>query len=265
MTVAVRLGLRGAATRAARRSRRSCRRSAVALVAAAFRHDVHGAGRSCSPGCSRPAARRSSSRSRCARSARRARRSRSAPRRSSRSRSRSSSSASRCALPLVVGALAVVARRRSARGRARPARAPARRAGCSTRRARRRSSRRATTSCARCTRTRRPRPRRPRRSSPGTLVAALWTRRPPTARELRRLAPAGVLFGLSYVCLFEAYWRGRVTRRLAARRDRVALGRRARGAPDPPDRGDGAEARARRAAVVAGGAADRRDSLAVRR
>jgi drug/metabolite transporter (DMT)-like permease len=45
----------------------------------------------------------------------------------------------------------------------------------------------------------------------GALVAALWTRRAPTARELRRLAPAGVLFGLSYVCLFEAYFRGRVT------------------------------------------------------
>ena len=45
----------------------------------------------------------------------------------------------------------------------------------------------------------------------GTLVAALWTRRAPTKRELRRLAPAGVLFGLSYICLFEAYWRGRVT------------------------------------------------------
>ncbi len=45
----------------------------------------------------------------------------------------------------------------------------------------------------------------------GTLVAALWARRAPTKRELRRLAPAGILFGLSYVCLFEAYWRGRVT------------------------------------------------------
>ena len=45
----------------------------------------------------------------------------------------------------------------------------------------------------------------------GTLVAALWARRPPTKRELGRLAPAGILFGLSYVCLFEAYWRGRVT------------------------------------------------------
>src|SRR5581483_9057794 len=45
----------------------------------------------------------------------------------------------------------------------------------------------------------------------GTVVAALWTRRAPTRAELRRLAPAGVLFGLSYVCLFEAYFRGRVT------------------------------------------------------
>ncbi len=45
----------------------------------------------------------------------------------------------------------------------------------------------------------------------GTLIAAAWTRRLPTRREAIRLAPAGVLFGLSYVCLFEAYWRGRVT------------------------------------------------------
>jgi drug/metabolite transporter (DMT)-like permease len=45
----------------------------------------------------------------------------------------------------------------------------------------------------------------------GTILAAAWARRVPTARELKRLAPAGVLFGLSYVCLFEAYWRGRVT------------------------------------------------------
>jgi transporter family protein len=45
----------------------------------------------------------------------------------------------------------------------------------------------------------------------GTIVALLWTRRPPTRAELRRLAPAGVFFGLSYVSLFEAYWRGRVT------------------------------------------------------
>ncbi len=45
----------------------------------------------------------------------------------------------------------------------------------------------------------------------GTVAAAAWTRRAPTAQELRRLAPAGVLFGLSYVCLFEAYFRGRVS------------------------------------------------------
>jgi len=45
----------------------------------------------------------------------------------------------------------------------------------------------------------------------GTLLAWAWTRRPPTRRELARLTPAGLLFGLSYVCLFEAYWRGRVT------------------------------------------------------
>jgi drug/metabolite transporter (DMT)-like permease len=45
----------------------------------------------------------------------------------------------------------------------------------------------------------------------GVVAASLWTRRPPTRRELGRLAPAGVLFGLSYVCLFEAYFRGRVT------------------------------------------------------
>jgi uncharacterized membrane protein len=45
----------------------------------------------------------------------------------------------------------------------------------------------------------------------GALVAALWTRRAPTRSELGRFAPAGVLFGLSYLCLFAAYFRGRVT------------------------------------------------------
>src|SRR5207248_10576250 len=45
----------------------------------------------------------------------------------------------------------------------------------------------------------------------GTLLACAWTRRAPNGSELRRFAPAGVCFGLSYVCLFEAYWRGRVT------------------------------------------------------
>jgi drug/metabolite transporter (DMT)-like permease len=45
----------------------------------------------------------------------------------------------------------------------------------------------------------------------GTLVAFAWTRRAPSRTELKRLAPAGVMFGLSYVLLFEAYWRGRVS------------------------------------------------------
>ena len=45
----------------------------------------------------------------------------------------------------------------------------------------------------------------------GALVAAAWTRRAPTAVELRRFAPAGVFFGLSYLCLFAAYYHGRVT------------------------------------------------------
>lgn len=45
----------------------------------------------------------------------------------------------------------------------------------------------------------------------GVLVAFAWSRRPPSPGQLRRFAPAGVFFGLSYVCLFEAYFRGRVT------------------------------------------------------
>jgi drug/metabolite transporter (DMT)-like permease len=45
----------------------------------------------------------------------------------------------------------------------------------------------------------------------GALVAGLVARRAPTLGEFRRLAPAGILFGLSYLCLFEAYFRGRVT------------------------------------------------------
>jgi drug/metabolite transporter (DMT)-like permease len=45
----------------------------------------------------------------------------------------------------------------------------------------------------------------------GTFVAALYARRLPSLRTLRVFAPAGVCFGLSYVCLFEAYYRGRVS------------------------------------------------------
>jgi uncharacterized membrane protein len=36
-------------------------------------------------------------------------------------------------------------------------------------------------------------------------------RRRPSRADVRRLTPAGVLFGLSYVCLFEAYFHGRVS------------------------------------------------------
>ncbi len=45
----------------------------------------------------------------------------------------------------------------------------------------------------------------------GVVVALAVTRRAPSRVELRRLAPAGVLFGLSYICLFEAYFHGRVS------------------------------------------------------
>jgi uncharacterized membrane protein len=43
-----------------------------------------------------------------------------------------------------------------------------------------------------------------------TIVALAAAKRP-RREEIRRLAPAGILFGLSYLCLFEAYFRGRVT------------------------------------------------------
>lgn len=45
----------------------------------------------------------------------------------------------------------------------------------------------------------------------GTLVGLAYVRRLPTRRELRAFAPVGLCFGLSYVLLFEAYYRGRVT------------------------------------------------------
>ncbi|MBV8079295.1 MAG: DMT family transporter [Actinobacteria bacterium] len=45
----------------------------------------------------------------------------------------------------------------------------------------------------------------------GSLVTLVAARRFPTGAELRRLAPAGILFGISYLCLFEAYFHGRVT------------------------------------------------------
>ena len=56
----------------------------------------------------------------------------------------------------------------------------------------------------------------PETAAAATLVGAAalvlaCTRRLPRGGELRRFAPAGILFGLSYACLFEAYFRGRVT------------------------------------------------------
>jgi drug/metabolite transporter (DMT)-like permease len=44
----------------------------------------------------------------------------------------------------------------------------------------------------------------------GTLLIAIWARQPPGRRWLR-FVPAGLLFGGSYIALFEAYYRGRVT------------------------------------------------------
>jgi drug/metabolite transporter (DMT)-like permease len=46
--------------------------------------------------------------------------------------------------------------------------------------------------------------------SSGTLLIAMWSRRR-IGRRWLRFVPAGLLFGGSYVSLFEAYYRGRVT------------------------------------------------------
>jgi drug/metabolite transporter (DMT)-like permease len=45
----------------------------------------------------------------------------------------------------------------------------------------------------------------------GVLVGIASARGLPSRRELRLLAPAGALFGFSYICLFEAYFIGRVS------------------------------------------------------
>jgi drug/metabolite transporter (DMT)-like permease len=48
----------------------------------------------------------------------------------------------------------------------------------------------------------------------GAVVIGAWVlvaRRTFSFGPLRYFAPAGIMFGLSYVCLFEAYYRGRVT------------------------------------------------------
>ena len=98
----------------------------------------------------------------------------------------------------------------------------------------------------------------------GTVAAALWTRRAPTTRELRRLAPAGLLFGLSYVCLFEAYFRGKVTvvSPLIATESLWGVGLSA--LLIRQTEGMGQEDRRRRAARRRRRHPDRRDALAVR-
>jgi drug/metabolite transporter (DMT)-like permease len=45
----------------------------------------------------------------------------------------------------------------------------------------------------------------------GIVVALAWARRAPARDEVRAFGPAGLLFGLSYVCTFEAYFRSRVS------------------------------------------------------
>jgi transporter family protein len=45
----------------------------------------------------------------------------------------------------------------------------------------------------------------------GAAVALAYTRRIPKPSTLKLFAPAGLCFGLSYICLFEAYYRGRVS------------------------------------------------------
>ena len=50
-----------------------------------------------------------------------------------------------------------------------------------------------------------------REESRGLLIAFVWARRLPSRTEFRRLAPAGLLFGCSYLAIFEAYFRGRVS------------------------------------------------------
>jgi drug/metabolite transporter (DMT)-like permease len=45
----------------------------------------------------------------------------------------------------------------------------------------------------------------------GMLVGIAFARELPTRRDVRLLAPAGALFGFSYLCLFEAYFHGRVS------------------------------------------------------
>ena len=157
----------------------------------------------------------SCSRSRSATRARRVPRSSSAPRRSSRSRSRSRCSTSRHRRARR-GRGAHRRRRDPARGRADAPRArEARRALARAARHRRLRGAgqpralargRDRRGAARCRRGRDARRRRVR-----VTCYLLGSRRRPALRDLPRFAPAGAAFGLSYVALFEAYYRGRVS------------------------------------------------------
>ncbi len=212
MTVAVRLGLGSACrTRAALPSRPWSLRSPSSSPRRSCATTRTASGRSCSPVCSRPASRRSSSRL--------------AVREVGASRTSVAIGAAPLVaivialvflgeplrLPLVFGAVAVVGggvllaaeRDRPGHLRARGIALRGRRGDA--------SSRHATTSFARCTGTQAPRLPRRRRSSPARSSRPCGRAGRRTRVELRRFAPAGVLFGLSYICLFEAYWRSRVT------------------------------------------------------
>ena len=126
------------------------------------------------------------------------------------------------------------------------------------------SSRRATTWPARCTRTRAPGTAAAATLVAGALATAVWTRRAPTRRELTAArACRRPLRALVRLSLRGVLPRSR-ERRLAARRNRVAVGRRAVGPADPPHGGDGAAACRRCAARRRRRRADRRDPLAPR-
>ncbi len=142
----------------------------------------------------------------------------------------------------------------AARRRARPARAPARPRPRSSRSGRGCLLRGARQHRARAARAREPRDRR-RRDDPrrDRSSAPCAPRRLPAPRRAAPLAPAGVLFGLSYSALRGVLPRPRLGR-LAARRHRDALGRRAcRARPRRAARRCGRRVVLGAAAIVAGG------------
>jgi drug/metabolite transporter (DMT)-like permease len=85
----------------------------------------------------------------------------------------------------------------------------------------------------------------------GMLVATAAARGLPSRGDVRSLAPAGLLFGFSYICLFEAYFHTAVSPVVLANRATESLWGRARRARDRTQRGGGV-------ARGCGGARDRR-------